>query len=329
MISPLRFGWINTAHNAIQEEAIGLLPENGLQKVLQQNVFRVNYFSQREDEEFSRKGAPHFLTMEQFWQAGLTQRGRFEKMRFFKVRKAFSSQAREERATAFQASPLTPETLDALAGQGQANVYQSVIDHYQALVKTFADLRERQGQLKRNQRLPNEARYGLVYRLAELAGQMAHFIGDLYQPMHGTYYEWEIPAPQRSAHFAMDGLLFNDQRHQQDFQGWRDQFHRLRATWRFEPEALGLDEIKRLLVRGLESGYMKLFDIVQADAKARASSRRFLIFGIDRDRYLEKLRAAWTPIIQQQMNQAAEMTATLLQSAYSAGGSPNMSLLDS
>ncbi len=328
MISSLRFGWINTAHSAIQEEATGLLPQSGLQNFLQKNAFRVDYFSQREDEEFSRKGPPHFLYLERLWQEGFEQRGRFDRMPFFKVRRAFDAQARKRLGERLVAEPLTPERLDALGAAGQANVYQSVVDHYQAMVQTFAEIRQRQDQLKRNQKMEGEDRYRLTYRLTELAGQLSHFVADLYQPMHDTYYDWEIPAPARSAHFAIDGLLYSDSRHRQDFTAWRDQFHRSRATRRFEPEALSLPEIKRLLAGGLEACYMKVFDLVQADARARSESRRFLIFGINKAKYLEKLRAAWSPIIQQQMNQAAEMTAALLHSAYVAGGAPNLGALE-
>lgn len=328
MISPLRFGWISTAHNAIQEEAVSLLPESSLQGFLQKNEFRVDYFSQREDEEFSRKGPRHFLSVAQFWQETPNPGNGLDRKPFRKIRRFFSALAREERAEAFAREPLTPSQLDALGVSGQKNVYQSVIDNYQALVDAFGELKRLEGGLKRGQALEGKTRYDLNYRLAELSGQLSHFIGDLYQPMHGTFYDWEIPAPAKSAHFAMDGLLFSDSRHKQDFTAWREQFRQQRIQRRFEAEALSLDEIKGLLARGLEANYMKLYDIVQADAHARDTSFKFLIFGTDKARYQEKIHAAWSPIIQQQMNLAAEMTATLFHSAYTTAGSPNLGLLD-
>lgn len=308
---PVKFGWGWSGHTAIEKGGINLLPDSPWKGWLKDNADLINDHSIRQDKCHS--GPDHFINLETMDTPGAELPD--SERTYAGVSKAFSAHRKQAKADEFARSPLDPQVVD-----GHQNVLAAVTGYYTLLVEALKDI------AANPPRRPIEVTWQNI-RLHALVGALAHYIGDLHQPMHNTaYHTWELAHPwsfkargetisNDDAHAFFERELFrpDDGRGREDYHKW----HNALYASGYQPKADTLTSFRERLTRMIETGYLRVFDLVAKDRRAREKAR-------SPENYHQRLRRSWKAGAEKYMAEAARTMSDMLLSAWRDAGKPDL-----
>ncbi len=291
-ISDIRFGWSTEGHRHIERTAINLLPNNSYRRFLQQNMAAINEVSALQDRNNS--GPDHFVPLEQSESGGQPLR-QAEDHSFGTIDKAFSANRRTGRENALGTQKASALEM-AADGVPARNVFNATMGEYRRLV---ALLRKASG----DKTASNQQQFSKA--LVERVGSLAHFVGDLNQPMHTSYfYNWRLATPEkRKAHKELERNVMSPL----DYVNWANRLsaHPSSSLNR----ALHSRVVPSCVLDALQKSHIGMFTLVAADRESRTMKGQ----PVD---YLEKLHRAWRPVMETQLSESTVLLNQLLHSAF-------------
>ncbi len=292
-----QFGWGWAGHTAIEKASVELQPTGAFKSFLKEQLPLINATSINQDKYHA--GGDHFVNLETMAQAQYATSHRS----FAQVDQVFSAAAARQKASEFASKPLQPGNFNHFA-----NVFQKITVLYQQLVGQLAGLQGRR-------RMNAESKEKTKEAIAETVGALSHYVGDLHQPMHTShYYSWPLAYGGRGgSHAYLESSLFQTR----DYPGWQS---RLLKKEKGAPCATLSDaQVEDRMLRQVEAGYLKMYDLVAVDRQARAHS--------EPSDYFSELRRGWKTLASERMDTCARNLADILNSAWVAAGQPDMKVL--
>ncbi len=296
-----QFGWDSSTHRAIERSAIKMLPSSALRNFAQNNLHQIQDISALQDQDF--KGPQHWLELDTFPEAAPGRKQRT----FKKVFKYFVIQENDKNVLKqwenFDTNVLTEHGDNAFA----------------AIAKNYWQLTELLKQCK-NENLLNTKNTNLSKKITTTMGQLAHYVGDLHQPLHTTgYFDWDLKhhfktpwnAWVNSMHLFTDAAFSNHKNINQ----WRNEhFKQFKKTPALK-KPLKNGAMRQLVLNGAINTHSRINELVQMDNQARKTTK-------SGNQYTKTLLKSWAPVAKGQMDAATRLLNTLLQSAYLKAGSP-------
>lgn len=292
-----KFGWGWAGHTALEKASVELQPTGGFKSFLKEQLPLINATSINQDKYHA--GGNHFVNLETMAQARYATNQRS----FEQVDRVFTATAARKKAAEFASQPLQPADFSQFA-----NVFQQITDLYRQLVNQLAGLQGRR-------RMSAEGREKTREAIAETVGALSHYVGDLHQPMHTThYYSWPLAYGGRGgSHAYLESSLFQTR----DYPGWQSRL--LKKEKGLPCASLSDGQIQDRMLRQIETGYLKVFDLVAMDRQARNAA--------DASDYFSELRRGWKTLASDRMDSCARNLADVLNSAWVAAGRPDMKVL--
>lgn len=295
-----KFGWSWAAHRAIEQTAAELLPSSSYKDFITAHMDDINQASV--DQDRLHMGPGHFVNLENYaGREGNASPGTPAQDRVFKnVAQAFSRSAQRARTQEFTHHPLTEGELHSHTGD---NVFAMTLQQYQKLVGLL-----KQAPITGTARRQNS----LGTQIQQTIGALAHYIGDLHQPLHATrFHTWKMAYPRhRNSHSFLERQVLNAA----DQAAWQQ---RMKAQPSLPPDKLDEPSLKHLLLRQIEQSYLHIFKLVQREVRVRQNHSNASI-------YFDTLRSRWKPVVEARMEDATRNLATILQSAWQEAGYPDL-----
>ncbi len=286
-----RFGWSFVGHTAIEQASVHLLPNSSYQRFLEAHLPAVTRFSRLQDTQ--KHGPGHFINLESY-DTPFTK----PKTSFNTVSKQFPVNTKQAKAQDFAQNPLQAHRLAP-----HDNVFSMILRQYRQLVSLLAQTRQ----------TPPQDAEPLSAQLQETLGALAHYVGDLHQPLHATrHYTWTLARSiKEKSHAHLERRMMQPA----DYQDWLNRVtqSKIKSFNRLQTEA----DVQQLLLRQIEQSHLGIYDLVAIDRNARRQH-------IDKTHYAKTLRQGWKPIVETRMTKAAQHLAQILQNAYKAAGEPDL-----
>ncbi len=296
-----KFGWDFATHQAIERSAIETLPSSAFRDFAQDNFSLIHANSVNQDKNF--KGPFHYLELDVFPNHSYSK----ERRTFINV---FTHFVKKQKDTKFinQWKDFDTKVLT----EHKNNAFAAITENYWKLCELLNQCHD--------ESLLNNPKTNIPENIANTIGTLAHYVGDIHQPLHTTgYYDWPMQHEFKTAwdfintriHFFTDSAFAQGTNLRQ----WRQDTFKQFQTKPTLKKALKNEEVRQLVLDGAINTHAKVRDVVQMDADARQSSTT------SKD-YIQTLLDSWTPIATKQMRDASTLLNTLLQSAYIRAGSP-------
>lgn len=310
-------------------------PRIPLFQFITQHMGAINHHSAQQD--ISNKGRDHFLNLETF-QPGSHKGLNPNQLNFKRVQSVFSDRSFMRRAQEFETKPLTHEQLHSAP-----NVYKSIIDNYQALYDLFRSIKVKQP-------VTADEKKAVTEKIEKAMGQLAHYIGDLHQPMHVTsYHTWETLFPwedmfmrpsgepgepwqavqdtSKDMHGYFERKTFDEQKYRRMFTDIRRQPMRFPVA---VPDTVTpaqaqdvFETLKAAVIQRLQKSHLNLYDLVRIDRDVRNTKPN------NPGDYFYRLSThGFNQRAQDYMREAAEMLAHFYYLAYVTAGSPDIDTLN-
>ncbi len=304
-----RFGWAKQGHELINQGAYDLLRTNpeaqNLTQFVEQHQGVIEKYCRLQDQS-SRDSSGHFLDMESIWEGNGSTRLSWKERKFEEVSSFFDSGNRKKYLSSFnQKQGGSPVFKEFPVDYRQKNVYQSLIRAYDKLVFQLET--------------PNIQSKDLQKTL----GELAHYVGDIHQPLHTSkFYDWKAlnwGKSKNAHHFFEHNLKMG-----QDIGKWYQSIKKDLLAESLLFESLNPAEIRKNLKNVLKAGYESMFQIVAVDREARLEHEKTKGSFGNYNRYIENLKSGWRPIAEERMKEASQLLALLLYSAYKSANHPEL-----
>ena len=162
----------------------------------------------------------------------------------------------------------------------------------------------------------NVGREAANTQLENTIGALSHYVGDMHQPLHTTHYHnWQLAFPGRGgSHGYLEGSLFQGR----DYPNWQKRL--LQKEKGKARQTLSFAQVQERVLRQIEAGYLRVFDLVATDKKARTHQTQAV-------GYFKEIRKEWKDIASDRMEDSARTLSDVLHSAYIEAGRPDMTAL--
>ncbi len=311
-LNSLRFGWARHGHEAINGSAYALLKTNNQAKPLTQFIAKhhaeIEGHCLEQDRYFS--GAGHFLNAESLWETNGGRHLLRGERAFSKVADFFKPENKKSRMKLFSQGLAGSKVLkEHPQHERENNVYQSVLSVYENLLLKLKSPNIRSEDLEQS------------------IGELAHYVGDLNQPMHTSkFYNWRTmgKGKKKSIHFFMENRLAD----RAAYKVWYQAIETDLLKSGFKPETLNPKEIRQELKQDLKRCYESMFKIVAIDKEFRErTGEKYGTTRVSNPDYMAGLKSAYKPIAEKHMKEASRLFASLLVSAYEEAGKPALNQL--
>lgn len=323
-----RFGWFNHGHNAVVEGAIARLPQSPWKQFLQGSLDTIHNADDAQDLVYSH-GKKHFMDLdnhkERFkWDAKSAAP-------WTRVNKTFTPAKRASVADHWRTNPLQPSDMGA-----PQTVYHAMYYGYQTIATQLKQMKDgnrpavnaAEGDRVKLRQYQNI----ILDELARNVGAFSHYVGDSHVPLHLTrFFNWPL-SPQnvetgdravREKRFAFkDGIHAFFEGEIMEKSDYAQVLRKPKAALRLSMERSRKFatpfNIKDTLVQPMSTAYLKLFDIVDVQRQAMTQFDPLH----DKQAYRHELRRGLKPIVVNQLIQAQDALARLLQRVWEDAGRP-------
>ncbi len=289
----IRFGWWKKDHEIINVGALHQLPSSPWQTYLGRHLPRIEYVDDTQD--VFERGPKHFINLEAITNEWLLKKPEAYPT-WHNVDMRFKPKTRKK---------ITKDWNNSLkhmhVPQG-SNTITSILNAYQNSVETYQKLTQA------NPFIPEKQQESWAMDLDESLGELMHYVGDLYMPLHTSqYFDWKIFGEQ-GLHEFIEGKLLSSKDYQQILQKAEQNKSALPEV---TPQTL-----KPFITQEIRRTHMQIFKIVDICRKVK---KQFPEETTAPKIIEQELRKRLKPLIAKQLTQAQTSLATLLQLVQAEG----------
>ncbi|MDH4379137.1 MAG: hypothetical protein QE263_04440 [Vampirovibrionales bacterium] len=302
-----QFGWFQSTHHAIRQGGVTAVAQHDFKRYLQQNEVTLGLHDDAQDQ--FKAGPAHYINLEDARNESvnpysLAQSANSSKLHIDSYRvpwpdlmQRLSLDKQQQLAEAWQVRSLKETDLPK-----GTTAYDSVLHHTNQLIAALATPH------------PNatSAQLEQAHQLVQYhAGALAHYVGDIYMPLHSTHtFNWSLAPNYANLHpdlgQGIHAFIEGDVLKPGDYAALQQEA--------LVPMQLSKDTLKPFLLEAIQASHLRVFDLLQANQHVvMADPYRVVNRPTE---FKAALRQALLPLVKSQVLQAQQAYGAILSMAF-------------